>query len=112
MSRLSEPDDVDFFVGGVEPDPTASIETARLIEEFKGRPDYRSEAKEAERILAALDKDARDHGMQDAESLLDHWRRCVTDLLGDDLARTNDGSSDRKEISVGAELADETRRKA
>jgi hypothetical protein len=112
MSRLSEPDDVDFFVGGVEPDPMASIETARTIEEYKRRPDYRLEAEEAERILAALDIDSRDYGMPDAGSLLDHWRRCVRNLLEDDLGETNGRSADREDIPTGAELENETKRKA
>ena len=53
MSKLSEPDDVDFFVEGTEPDSTASAEAVRFIEEYKKHPDYRVEAEEAERILAA-----------------------------------------------------------
>ena len=77
MSNLPEPDDVDLFVGGVEPDARSSIETARIIEEYKKRPDYPLEAEEAERVLAALGINARDYGMQDAKSLLEHWHGCV-----------------------------------
>jgi hypothetical protein len=98
MSRLSEPDDVDFFVGGAEPDPRASTETARIIEEYKRRPGYRLEAEEAGRILAALGIDARDYGVQDARTLLDHWHRCVSDLLKDDLGETNGRSIDQESI--------------
>jgi hypothetical protein len=110
MSRLSEPDDVDFFVGGAEPDPRASTETARIIEEYKRRPDYRLEVDEAGRVLAALGIDARDYGMQDAQSLLDHWHRCVTDLLADDLAETNGRSIDQENISRSAEFESKTKR--
>jgi hypothetical protein len=39
MGKLTEADDVDLFVGGVEPDAEASAETARLIEECKKHPD-------------------------------------------------------------------------
>jgi hypothetical protein len=92
MSRLFEQEDVDFFVGGIEPDPGASTETARAIEEYKRRPEYRSEAEEAERILANLGIHPPDYGVQDAQSLLDHWRRCVSDLLEDDLGEKALGS--------------------
>ena len=33
-----EPDDVELFVGGVEPDVRSALETARFIEEYKKRP--------------------------------------------------------------------------
>jgi hypothetical protein len=38
MSVLTEPDDVELFVGGLEPDAGAAAETARLIEEYKKWP--------------------------------------------------------------------------
>jgi hypothetical protein len=79
MSNLREPDDVDFFVGGVEVDAATALETLKAIEEYKKRPDYRSEVEEAERILSALRINAHDYGMPDAKALLDHWRRCVAD---------------------------------
>ena len=63
MSRLSDPEDVEVFVGGVEPDPTASLDTERLVEEIKKRPDYPFEAEKAARILAALGSNGHDHGM-------------------------------------------------
>jgi hypothetical protein len=81
MGKLCEPDDVEFFVGGAEPNTKASVETARLIEEYKKRPDYPIEAEEAERILAGLGIDIRDYGPQDAKMLLDHWHQCVADLI-------------------------------
>jgi predicted HTH domain antitoxin len=31
MGKLTEPDDVELFVGGIEPDAGAAVETARLI---------------------------------------------------------------------------------
>ena len=98
MNKLPEPDDVDFFVGDVEADPTASAETARMIEEYKKRPDYPIEAEQAKRMLAALGIDARDYGMQDAQSLLDHWRRCVADLSEADLRQTNGASEDKSVV--------------
>jgi hypothetical protein len=85
MNKLSEPDDVEFVVGGIEPDARTLAETARFIEEYKKRPDYRAEAEDAERILAALGINVRDYGMKDAQSLLDHWRQCVADLHEADL---------------------------
>src|SRR6476660_125947 len=89
MSKRPEPDDVDLVVGDVEPDARASIETARFIEEYKNRPDYHLEVEEAERILAALGIKARDYGMPDAKSLLEHWHECVADLLQGDSRETH-----------------------
>jgi hypothetical protein len=80
LASKSEPDDVDVFVGGIEPDASAPAATARFIEEYKKRPDYRVEAEEAERILAVLGINFRDYGMTSAQSLLEHWHRCVADL--------------------------------
>jgi len=80
VNNRPEPDDVDLFVGGVPSDTASADETARIIEEYKKRPGYPFEAEEAERILAALGIRARDYGMADAKSLLDHWQRCIADL--------------------------------
>src|SRR5437867_2887262 len=80
MDKLPEPDHVNFIIGGIEPDPQASIETLRAIEEYKRRPTYRLESEEAERILAEAGIDFRCYGMQDAKSLLEHWHRCIADL--------------------------------
>jgi hypothetical protein len=96
MSKISEPDDVDLFVGGIEPDANASVDTARFIEEYKNRPDYHVEAEEAERIIAALGVNVRDYGMTNAQSLLDHWRRCIADLQKADTTDANVGSIDQE----------------
>jgi hypothetical protein len=96
MSRISEPDDVDFFVGGIEPDARASAETARFIEEYKKRPDYSVEAEDAERILAALGINVRDYGMKDAQSLLEHWRRCVAKLHKADLGEAPEATVEQE----------------
>jgi hypothetical protein len=101
MSNRPEPDDVDLFVGGVEPDARSAIETARFIEEYKKRPDYPLEAEEAEQILAALGLNARDYGMPDAGSLLKHSNGCVTELPQADLGGTNGGDVDNEGIGVG-----------
>jgi hypothetical protein len=98
-----EHDDVAFFVGGVEPDERASIETARMIEEYKKRPDYRFETEEAARILAALDINPRDYGIEDAKSLLDYWHRCVGDLLKADLGDNHEERVDQENIGIGTE---------
>jgi len=100
MNKLPEPDDVECFVGGVEPDAGTSIETVRLIEEYKKRPDYRLELEEAERILADLGISARAYGMQDAKSLLDHWHRCIHDLQQADLCNNDGGRADQENIGV------------
>ena len=107
MSNRPEPDDVDLFVGGVEPDARSAIETARFIEEYKKRPDYPLEAEEAEQILAALGINACDLGMQDAKSLLEHWHGCVEDLLKADLNGTRGTAIDREDIGVGSGFSSE-----
>src|SRR6476469_921599 len=100
MSHEPEPDDVDLFVGGVESNPRSSIETARLIEEYKKRPDYRLEAEEAEQILAALGIDAGEYGIPDAKSLLEHWHKCVAELLKADVTGTNGKGVAAEDIEV------------
>jgi len=101
MSKLPEPDDVDCFVGGVEPDARTSIETVRFIEEYKKRPDYPPELEEAERILADLGISGRIYGMQDAKSLLDHWHRCIHDLQKADLGDNHGGRADQENLGGG-----------
>lgn len=63
MRKLTEPDGVELFVGGVEQDAESHAETARLIEEYKKLPDYPRKAKSAEQILAALGTKAPEYGM-------------------------------------------------
>jgi hypothetical protein len=101
MSNRPEPDDVDLFVGGVKPDATPSIETSRIIEQYKKRPDYPSEAAEAERILAALGINDCDQGMHDGKSLLNRWRVCVAELRKVELNGTNGTGVDRQDAGVG-----------
>jgi len=98
VNNRPEPDDVDFFVGGVESDATSADETAKIIEEYKNRPDYPFVVEEAEKILAALGIKARDYGMPDAKSLLDHWHRCVADLRGANAGGSNGAGVDGKGI--------------
>jgi len=102
MSNRPEPDDVDLFVGGVEPNARSAIETARFIEEYKKRPDYPLEVKEAERILADLGINPSDYGTQDAESLLKHWHGCVAELRKADLGGTNGPGVDKEDGVVGS----------
>jgi hypothetical protein len=104
MSKLPEPDDIDLFIGGVEPQPGASEETANFIEDYKKHPDYPREAEEAERILATLGIHPPDYGMQDAESLLQHWQRCVADLLKADHGQTNGSGADQENIGIGSSV--------
>jgi hypothetical protein len=109
MSHQPEPDDVDLFVGGVEPDPQSALETERFIEEYTKRPDYPFEAQEAKRILAALGFDAGDHGMPAAESLLEHWHGCVAELHKAELGETNGAGVDDETLGVGSGLPREKR---
>ena len=53
------------------------IETSRISDEYKKRPDYPLEAEEAERVLATLGTNVCDYGMLDAKSLLEDWHGSV-----------------------------------
>lgn len=104
MNNRPEPDDVDFFVGGAPAAAGSADETARIIKEYKNRPDYPPEAEEAERILAALGIKACDYGMPDAKSLLDHWHQCVADLRKADSGGNNGARVDNEGIEGGSRL--------
>ena len=104
MSKLSEPDDIEVFVGGVEPDPAAFVEAERIIEEYKKRPDHAFKVEEADRILAALGITAQDHGMPDAKSLLEHWHGCVAELLNRDSGAANGTGVDKEGLRVSSYL--------
>jgi len=39
---------------------------------------------EAEDALKKIDVDPKDYGMGSGKELIDHWHRCVEDLLGND----------------------------
>jgi hypothetical protein len=102
ISHRPGPDDVDLFVGGVEPDPRSSIETAMFIEEYKKRPQYPFEPEEAEQILAALGIHAGDYGMRDAKSLLEHWHGCIAGPLKADVDRTDGTDVAKDDLEVGS----------
>jgi hypothetical protein len=108
MGKLTEPDDVDLFVGGVEPDAKAAEETARLIEECKKHPDYLRRAASAKQSLAAVGISPPDYGLPDAASLLDHWRRCVADLTKIDSDKGNGQSANKPDLGADPGLADPT----
>ena len=104
MIKLPEPDDVDLFVGGVEPGAGTSIETVRFVEECKKRPDYPCEAGEPEQILASLGNDPRDYGKLAAKSLLDHWQCCVADLVKVEIGETNGRTADQENIPLSCHI--------
>ncbi len=104
MSKLRESEDADLFVGGVEPDASASNATERFIEEYKNRPEYHLEVEEAECILAALGINPREYGMPTAQSLLDHWRQCVADLHEPDLDEPHAENADAEKL-VGSPVS-------
>jgi len=54
MGERTDSDEVDIFVGGIEPDPDSLVETSRFIAAFKQRPDYQAKVEEAKKILADL----------------------------------------------------------
>jgi len=107
MSKLPDPEDIDVFVGGVEPDPMARMETERIIEEYKKRPDHPLNVEEAKRILAALGIHAPDYGIPDAKSLLEHWQRCVAELHRRDSRETNGTAVDKEGHGVSPGLPTE-----
>jgi hypothetical protein len=104
MSNRPEPDDVDLFVGGVEPDARSAIETARFIEEYKKCLDYPLEAEEAKRILAALGINDSECGIPGAKSLAEHWHGRVAELLETNLGRTNGAGVNQEDIGVGSSI--------
>jgi hypothetical protein len=104
MNHRPEPDDVDLFVGGVEPDPLAFQKTAEFIAEYKKRPDFPREAEEARRLLAAIGIDPETYGIPDAQALLEHWHRCVAKLHAADHRATNGTPGDEadRELATGS----------
>jgi hypothetical protein len=104
MSKLPDPEDIEVFVGGVEPDLAASVETERIIEEYKNRPDHALKLEEAKRILAALGITAQDYGISDAKSLLEHWHGCVAELLNRDSGGANGTGVDEEGLRVSSGL--------
>ena len=82
MDKRIDSDEVDIFVGGVEPEPDALSETSRFIAFYKQQPGYQAELEEAKKILADLGIDPHAYGMPNAKSLLDHWHHCIADLTG------------------------------
>jgi len=86
MDKRNGSNEVDLFVGGVDPDPDSLIETSRLIAANKQRPDYQNKLEEAKKILTDAGIDPLTYGMPDAKSLLDHWHRCIADLTGNGAA--------------------------
>jgi hypothetical protein len=112
MGKLTEPDDVDIFVGGVQPDAAASAETERFIDEYKKRPDYLLKAEAAEQILAAIGIKAPDYGMPDAVSLLEHWRTCVADLAEADAGQANESRMDKDDNGVTSAIPEQTTKKS
>ena len=69
MSNLPDPEDIDLFVGGVEPDPTASVEAERIIGEHTLFPDHPRKVEEAKRLLATLGVNTPNCDVPDPNSL-------------------------------------------
>lgn len=104
MKKLPEPDDVDFVVGDVPPDPEATAETIRFLAEYKQTPEGRARSEEARRLWAELGIDHRDFDMPDAQALLEHWHRCRAELFNTDNgehSETNGASMPRPSNTAG-----------
>ncbi len=84
MGRLQEPDDVDFVVEGGDSDPESIRQTIEFIKEYKQRPGYADEVREANKILESLKINSTEYGIPDPDALLEHWKKCVEDLTRDD----------------------------
>jgi hypothetical protein len=80
MGEPTNSDEVDLFVGDVDPDPDSLLETSRFIAAYKQMPDYQAKVEEAKKILADLGIDSQSDGIPNAKSLLDHWHQCIADL--------------------------------
>jgi hypothetical protein len=87
MVERADSDEVDLFVGGVEPDPDSLLETSRFIAAYKQQPDYQAKREEANQILAELAIDPRADDMPNPKSLLDHWHHCLAHLTGNGAPR-------------------------
>jgi hypothetical protein len=96
MGERTDSDEVDLFVGGIDPDPDSLVETSRFIAAFKQRPDYQAKVEEAKKILADLGTDPHAYGMPNARSLLDHWHRCIVDLTGNGATRPDPEHANEK----------------
>ena len=87
MAERTDSDEVDLFVGGVDPDPDSLLETSRFIAAYKQQPDYQAKVEEAKKILTDLGIDPPAHGLPNATSLLDHWHHCIANLTGNEAQR-------------------------
>ena len=95
MEKLPEIDDeVDIIVSDEGSTPDSLREAVEFIKEYKSRPEYAEESKEARAILDALRINSKDYGIDDPAVLLDHWRACVADLAREE----KDGHSNGKPI--------------
>lgn len=104
MSKLPEPEEVDFVVADGDDEVASAEETARFIREYKRRAEYVSEVAEAKRILEALGINSGDYGMNDPQALLDHWRRCVADLQDESAPRSNGQTGTQGPTLSGSEV--------
>ena len=107
MTLPPEPDDIDFFVGGVEPEPGADEETARYIKELKSRPEHRAEVEEARKILDAFYARNPDHKIPNPKLLLAHWHRTVADLLEAQVEAEKNGTNGVQQNEVVRQIEGE-----
>jgi hypothetical protein len=91
MLERPEPDDVDEFVGGVEPDPESDAQMLEAIAESKRRPDYPAILAESARILSEMGAENLARGQKIPGSTVEHWQQCIDDLARRGSASTADG---------------------
>jgi hypothetical protein len=98
MGRLPEPDDVDIVVDGRNPDPDSHRMTVEFIEQYKQRPGYAEELREAKRILESLKANSKNYVELDPDALLEQWKRTA-----EELKRRGVGVNGSPESTVGLE---------
>jgi hypothetical protein len=80
MGRLPEPDDVDIVVDGRDSDPASHQETIDFIKQYKQRPGYAEELREAKETLEALRINSPNYQAIDPAELLAQWQRTVEEI--------------------------------
>jgi hypothetical protein len=96
MGLMPEPDGVDFVVEGGDTDPESIRETIEFIKQYKQRPGYAEELREAKRILESLKANSKNYVELDPDALLEQWKRTA-----EELKRRGIGVNGSSESAVG-----------
>ncbi len=88
MGRLPEPDDVDIVVDGRDYDPASHQETMEFIKQYKSRPEYAEELRQAKETLETLRRNSPNYQAIDPAEFLIQWHRTVEELKRGDSEET------------------------